>query len=63
MPYDVVKTSRCPAGKPWGVVKSTGDRKLLGCHETKAEAESQRRAVEANENDAAELKRRVEEVR
>jgi hypothetical protein len=47
MPWSVTKTGKCPASKPWGVVKEGGE--LEGCHETKAQAEAQQAALYASE--------------
>lgn len=47
MPYKVTKTDKCPASKPWGVIK-VSDGKLMGCHPTKAKANDQVAAIEAN---------------
>lgn len=50
MPWEVVENeSRCPASKPWGVVKQAPDRALEGCHATEDEAKAQQRALYANE--------------
>src|SRR3990167_8019158 len=48
MPYDVMETDACPAGKPWGVMKA-GSEKPMGCHESKDEAMQQMKALMANE--------------
>jgi hypothetical protein len=48
MPYHVAKSSQCPAGKPWGVIKDS-DGKPAYCHPTKAKAVSQLKALYANE--------------
>lgn len=48
MPYHVVKSGRCPSGKPYACVKSS-DGKIMGCHETKAKAQAQQRALYAAE--------------
>jgi HK97 family phage prohead protease len=47
VPWDVKKDDRCPADKPWGVVKADGD--LEGCHETEEAAQKQLAALYANE--------------
>jgi hypothetical protein len=45
MPWNVIKTDRCPTSKPWGVVGgSTGDR-LAGCHPTQDAAKKQQAAL------------------
>jgi uncharacterized protein len=49
MPWDVTKDDRCPASKPWAVVKSD-DGELEGCHPTKDAAEKQQAALYANES-------------
>lgn len=41
----------CPPGKPWALTTKDGSR-VLGCHETKSDAERQERAVEANKHQA-----------
>src|SRR3990167_4485666 len=48
----VHKDDRCPAGKPWAVVKDS-DNSLEGCHMTEAEAQDQQAALYANEGRAA----------
>lgn len=52
MPWDVKRDTRCPASKPWGVVKKK-DGKLEGCHETKEKARKQQEALYANESGAS----------
>jgi len=52
MPWSVHKDDRCPAGKPWAVVKDS-DNSLEGCHMTEAEAQDQQAALYANEGRAA----------
>jgi HK97 family phage prohead protease len=47
MPWDVKQDDRCPASKPWGVVKADGE--LEGCHETEDAAKKQQAALYANE--------------
>jgi hypothetical protein len=50
MPYSVIKAgNKCPASKPWACIKSS-DGKVLGCHESKAKAQAQMRALYAAEN-------------
>lgn len=53
MPYIVEKDEdACSASKPWAVkVKDSG--KVMGCHASEADAQSQQRALYANEADAA----------
>lgn len=46
MPWKVEKHSGCDASKPWGVV-STVSGKLHGCHESKAKARMQQKALYA----------------
>jgi hypothetical protein len=48
MPYHVAKTSQCPAGKPWGVIKDS-DGSKMGCHPSKGAANKQMAALYANE--------------
>ena len=43
MPWNVRRDSRCPADEPWGVVNSNGT--LMGCHETREQAQAQRTAL------------------
>lgn len=51
MPYSVVEDhADCAAGMPWGVVKDSSGE-LMGCHETRAQAEDQQRALYAAEDD------------
>lgn len=44
MPYKVVKTSKCPATKPFAVT-NTDTGKINGCHETKEKANKQMRLL------------------
>ncbi len=48
MPWHVSETSKCPASKPWGVIKDS-DGSVAGCHASKADAEKQMAALYANE--------------
>lgn len=48
MPYDIGKSKKCPASRPWAVTKKT-DGSLLACHETEAKASGQVSAVYASE--------------
>ncbi len=48
MPWHVAQTAKCPAGKPWGVIKDS-DGSVAGCHPTKAAAGRQLAALYANE--------------
>src|SRR3972149_7305913 len=48
MPWSVAQDERCPADKPWGVVKDSDDS-LEGCHATEDEAKAQQAALYANE--------------
>lgn len=48
MPYEVKKSSRCDASKPWGVFKQA-DGSLVACHASKEDAEKQMAALYANE--------------
>ncbi len=47
MPWEIKRDDRCPAGRPWGVVKADGA--LEGCHESEDQARSQQSALYANE--------------
>ena len=40
MPWNIRRDSRCPADEPWGVVDSRG--LLVGCHETREQAQVHR---------------------
>lgn len=51
MPWSVQKDDRCPAEKPWAVVKDD-DNSLEGCHMTEAEAQDQQAALYASERRA-----------
>lgn len=51
MPWSVQKDDRCPAEKPWAVVKDD-DNSLEGCHMTEAEAQDQQAALYASEGRA-----------
>lgn len=49
MPWKINQSEgRCPASKPWGVVKES-DGQLVGCHQTKSGAQDQLAALYANE--------------
>lgn len=48
MPYHVGQSGRCPAGKPWAVIKDS-DGQVMGCHATQAEAQQQLAALYAAE--------------
>jgi HK97 family phage prohead protease len=48
MPWSVKKDDRCPASKPWAVIKED-DNALEGCHMTQEMAETQQAALYANE--------------
>ncbi len=56
MPWHVAETAKCPAGKPWGVIKDS-DGSVEGCHLTKADAEKQLAALYANEPGAKSMTR------
>jgi len=44
MPYKVVRSSACPANKPWAVInKNTG--KVHGCHANEDKATAQMRLL------------------
>lgn len=47
MPWYVTQSNECPGNKPYAVKKKDG--KLVACHETKAQAEKQLRALYASE--------------
>lgn len=48
MPYHVAQSGKCPAAKPWAVVKDS-DGQVMGCHPSKAAAGKQLAALYANE--------------
>lgn len=43
MPWTVRRDSQCPDDEPWAVVNSNGT--LVGCHETREQAQAQRTAL------------------
>lgn len=48
MPWHVARSSKCPAGKPFAVIKNaTGT--VVACHETSEKATKQMRALYAKE--------------
>lgn len=49
MPWSIRKDERCPADKPWGVVKDADDS-LEGCHPTEDAARQQQAALYASED-------------
>jgi hypothetical protein len=49
MPWHAAKSSNCPTGKPWAVIKDT-DMSVVACHATKAGAQKQVAALYANES-------------
>jgi hypothetical protein len=51
LPFNVKKSDKCPATKPWGVIGPGG--KVHGCHTTKKSAREQQKALYANTEDAA----------
>lgn len=48
MPWVVRKDSRCPAKKPWAVIKQA-DGSIEGCHPNEVMAQRQQAALYANE--------------
>lgn len=48
MPWSILKDDRCPASKPYGVVKDD-DNELEGCHPSQEAAKKQQAALYANE--------------
>jgi hypothetical protein len=48
MPWYVIESKQCPAGKPWAVIQQNNG-KLMGCHKTKFEAGQQAKALYAQE--------------
>lgn len=53
MPWDVAKDERCPAARPWGVVKQDEAKTLEGCHESEDKAKRQQAALYASEESAS----------
>ena len=60
MPYEVKKSSACPASRPFAVLKE-GSSTPIGCHPSKAKAKKQQAALYANEN-SAEAARMLDET-
>jgi phage I-like protein len=54
MPWHVARSGKCPAGRPWAVVKDA-DGHVEGCHETEEQARRQLAALYAKENTMADL--------
>jgi len=48
MPWHVAESGKCPASKPWAVIKDS-DGSVEGCHASKADANKQMAALYANE--------------
>lgn len=48
MPWHVAQSSRCPASKPWAVIKDA-DSSIEGCHATQDDANKQMAALYASE--------------
>lgn len=49
MPWHVAKTAKCPASKPWGVIKDSDDS-VAGCHPTEEKAKDHMAALYANDS-------------
>lgn len=49
MPYEVTRSDRCPASRPWAVRKTT-DGQVMGCHPSEQAARRQLAALYANED-------------
>lgn len=49
MPWHVTESNRCPASRPWAVIKDD-DGSLEGCHETQSDANDQLAALNASES-------------
>lgn len=49
MPYEVTKSDSCPVSKPWACQKTDGT--VMGCHETKEDAEAQMAALMSSEGE------------
>lgn len=60
MPWHVDKSDRCPASRPWAVIKDA-DGAIEGCHASKADANKQLAALYANEE--ASMSNKDREVR
>jgi len=52
MPWHVAKSGDCSESKPWAVIKDS-DGAIEGCHESKAAAQKQLKALYANEKSRA----------
>ncbi len=61
MPWHVDKSSECPAGKPWAVIKDA-DGTVEGCHPSKAKAGKQMAALYANEPGAKRMSENDENI-
>src|SRR4030095_12398028 len=48
MPWHVAKSVKCPAAKPWAVIKDS-DGSLVACHATESSAETPVKALYATE--------------
>jgi HK97 family phage prohead protease len=58
MPWTVERTDRCPASRPWGVIREGGA--LEGCHATREMANRQRAALYAQEGSSSMLHKTLE---
>lgn len=57
MPWNVTKSSRCPADKPWAVIGGKDGKHIAGCHPDRDSALQQQKALYVNEvkTDAADV--------
>lgn len=53
MPWYIAESKKCPASKPWAVIKKDGG-KVVGCHESKERAGAHLRALNANVKEMSE---------
>jgi hypothetical protein len=50
MPWNIDKSPRCPAAKPWAVIGGASGDHLAGCHPTQDAARQQQKALYAAED-------------
>jgi HK97 family phage prohead protease len=63
VPWHVAQTAKCPAPKPWGVIKDSDGSVNGRCHATKGGAEKQMAAMQAAEADSKHLAPAIDLVR
>jgi hypothetical protein len=49
MPWNVEKSTRCPADNPWAVIGGASGDRIAGCHPDPDAARQQQKALYANE--------------